>query len=184
MRPVIDENATPRGKERRASDEGDMRRDAEHVELLFAKREALDAEIAQTQEQLAGAESGADEEDAPTRFRLHCVELRPLKAMWCLLNYAELREVLFDGKRPSIAALYFTHVLVIISGGNLKSIVAGLRMHTQWVIEEYDERNGAAPMGKPCVSAMDFITDDIPRAVATLRLGGSLRDWRIGEKGG
>lgn len=155
--------------------------EAERLEALLAEREALDREIARAQERIGAAGEAGD--DVPTRFRLHCVEVRPLRAMWSLLNYADLRETLFDGRRPHVAGLYFTHVFVVVQGGNLATIVAGLRMHTQWVIEEHDERkDGPPPPGKPFVSFMEFIRRDMADAVAVFSRGGSLKKWGIDEK--
>jgi hypothetical protein len=108
-----------------------------------------------------------EQDKDPTRFRLHSLEIRPLEGLWALLSYAELMDVLFDGANPSFIALVFTRQLVIIKGRNLKSIVAGLRMRTQWVIEQYDEKN---PQDNPyVVESMEFFYQDVPRMIAELR---------------
>jgi len=123
-------------------------------------------------------DSGPDAEDLekehekdPTRFRLHVLELRPLHGLWALLSYAELMDVLFDGANPSFVALVFTRQVVIIKGRNLKTVVAGLRMRTQWVIEQHDEKKGALPKNAPVVESMDFFYQDLPQLVTELRGG-------------
>ena len=116
------------------------------------------------------AQSGEDDEESPTRYRMERIELRPLRGLWSMPSYAQLLDVLFDGKNPSFLALVFVDLLVIVKGRNLKFIVAGLRMRTQWIIEQYDEaRNGPAGAGKPVIESMEFITDNIGQAVAALR---------------
>jgi hypothetical protein len=66
------------------------------------------------------------------------------------------------------------HQLVVIRGRNLKAIVAGLRMRTQWVIEQTDEQQaGAQAKDLPVVLSMEFITENVAYAVAALRTGKS-----------
>ena len=117
----------------------------------------------------ANTEGQEYEEKDPTRFRLHCLEMRPTTGLWALLSYAELMDVLFDGPNPSFIALVFTRQLVIVKGRDLKTIVAGLRMRTQWVIEQYDEKKGPAPKNTPVVESMEFFYQDVPMLVAELR---------------
>jgi len=113
-----------------------------------------------------------DESENPTRFRTERIELRPLRGLWSMPTYTQLVDVLFDGPNPSFLALVFVELLVIVKGRNLKSIVAGLRQRTQWIIEQYDSaRDGPAPAGTPVVESMEFITDNIGHAVAVLRKG-------------
>jgi len=116
----------------------------------------------------SGQEEG--EEKSPTRYRLGSIELRPARGLWSLPTYAQLIDVLFDGKQPSFIALVFLHQLVIVKGRNLGSMVAGLRMRTQWMIEQHDIAC-PPPKGEPFVEAMEFITEDIPAALAALRSG-------------
>jgi hypothetical protein len=117
----------------------------------------------------AQAQEEYEQEKDPTRFRLHCLEIRPLVGLWALLSYAELMDVLFDGPNPSFIALVFTRQLVIVRGHDLKAIVAGLRMRTQWVIEQYHEKKGPAPKTAPVVESIEFFYQDIPMLVADLR---------------
>jgi len=45
----------------------------------------------------------------------------------------------------------------ILRGRNLKSIVAGLRMPTQWVIEEHDPRKEPPAKNAVVVESMEFL---------------------------
>lgn len=110
------------------------------------------------------------EEKQPTRYRLGCIELRPARGLCSLPTYAQLIDVMFDGKPTSFIALVFLHQVVVITGRNLGSIVAGLRMRTQWLIEQHILPQ---PEGQPFVEKMEFITEDIPAVVAKLRAGTS-----------
>lgn len=84
------------------------------------------------------AQASEDGEDNPTRYRMERIEPRPLRGLWSMPSYSQLLDVLFDGKNPSFLAMVFVDLLVIVKGRNLKSIVAGLRIRTQWIIEQHD----------------------------------------------
>lgn len=116
--------------------------------------------------------AGDAEEKQPTRYRLGCIELRPARGLWSMPTYGQLIDVLFDGKPASFIALVFLHQVVVIKGRNLGSIVAGLRMRTQWLIEQHSPASPPAP-GEPFIEKMEFITEDIPAVVAALRAGES-----------
>jgi hypothetical protein len=120
----------------------------------------------------------ADEKN-PTRYRLGSLELRPARGLWSLPTYSQLIDILFDGKATSFVALIFLHQVVIIKGRNLSSIVAGLRMRTQWLIEQHD-----APLSanEPFVEHMEFITENIPAVVAALRAGSSVPPRKQGHR--
>src|ERR1700734_3037434 len=79
-----------------------------------------------------------DDEKSPTRYRLHVLELRPLRGFTSCPAYADYQDMLFDESAFTVIVLVFRRLLVVIRGRNLVSIVAGLRMRTQWVIEEHD----------------------------------------------
>jgi hypothetical protein len=114
-----------------------------------------------------------DDEKKPTRFRLPCVEMRPLQALWCYAKYSQLINVLADGRNPTFVALWFSQMLVILRGRELQSIVAGMMTETQWFIEQYDEKkNGTPPKGMPVVLSFEFIFENILERVAGLMKGG------------
>jgi len=112
--------------------------------------------------------TGGDETDKqPTRYRIHCVEFRPLADLWSWSAYAQLIDMLADGENPSFIALLFFHQLVIIRGRNLKAIVAGLRMRTQWVIEQ----QAAPPANRNAeyVESIEFVTENVTAYFTQLR---------------
>jgi hypothetical protein len=71
------------------------------------------------------AQSGDDQEDNPTRYRMERIELRPLRGLWSMPSYTQLLDVLFDGKNPSFLALVFVDLLVIVKGRNRNSSSQG-----------------------------------------------------------
>jgi hypothetical protein len=113
-----------------------------------------------------------DDEKKPTRYRLDSVELRPSRGLWSQPSYVQLIDVLFDGNPASFIALLYFHQVVVVKGRNLQSIVAGLRMRTQWIIEQHDEaKHEPRAKNEPEVEHMEFITEDIPAVIAALRAG-------------
>lgn len=133
---------------------------------------AKDDEVKTPVASSAPSEQTDDEEKRPTRYRLGSIELRPARGLCSLPSYAQLIDVLFDGEPTSFIALIFLHQVVVITGRNLSSIVAGLRMRTQWVIEQHQEsKHGVRAKNEPVVEHMEFITEEIPAAVAALRAG-------------
>jgi hypothetical protein len=114
----------------------------------------------------AGEESGGDER--PTRFRQHCLELRPRNSLCSFPAYSQLIDTLVDSvENPTFIALVFLHVLVIVRGRNLGVHVAGLHQRTLWLIEEH-----TTPPANPkalYVESMEFISENIHAAVAALR---------------
>lgn len=125
-----------------------------------------------------------DPEKDPTRYRQSSIELCPLRGLWSLPSYAQLIDVLFDGTPTSFIAIIFLHQIVIVKGRNLQTIVAGLRMRTQWKIEQYDPAKHGQP-GKhdPVVEHMEFITENMPETVAALRAGMSPPPKKIPHTG-
>jgi hypothetical protein len=113
------------------------------------------------------ATDSTGDEQQPTRYWLHCLELRPRQGLWSRPTYAELRDFMADGEKPSFVAILFHHLLVILTGRNLKSIVGGLRMRTQWTIEQ-----NASPPADPkalYVESMEFISENIQAAFTLLQ---------------
>lgn len=113
------------------------------------------------------ADKAGDEQEQATRYRVHCLELRPLNGLWSWPAYTELRDFMADGENPSFVAILFHHMLIVLKGRNLRIIVAGLRMRTQWVIEQH-----ATPPADPkalYVESMEFITENIQAAFTALR---------------
>ena len=117
--------------------------------------------------QVSEITGGGDTDKQPTRYRIHCVEFRPLTDLWSWSAYAQLIDMLADGENPSFIALLFFHQLVIIRGRNLKAIVAGLRMRTQWVIEQ--QATPPANRNAEYVESIEFITENVTAYFTQLR---------------
>ena len=111
-------------------------------------------------------ESG-DDEKSPTRYRQHCLEIRPLKGFCTFPAYAQLIDFFVDHpENPSILIIWFMHVLVIVKGRNMKEHLAGLRQRTLWIIQQHERRpdNENALF----VESIEFERINIPATVATL----------------
>jgi hypothetical protein len=107
----------------------------------------------------------------PTRYRLHSLELRPVGQMWANPSYAELIDVLDDGKNPTMLVLWFSRQVIVIKGRPeaLKIIIAGLRQRTQWVIEQHDKQNGPPSKNTSKVESMEFFYENLPALIAKFR---------------
>jgi hypothetical protein len=90
------------------------------------------------------------------------LELRPIKGPWALCSYAQMRKILFNGKKPTRIDLIFTYEMVTVKGRNLETLLTGLRSRALACIEQFDPAAQEAPGAEALVVESIESTDNGP----------------------